>query len=1069
MIDIEIATTWNVETLYYVFNGVAAIMSGHGFSGLLKVVFFFALMIGIFTYAGNRQFEMAQWFIQALVFTTVLNMPIARVAITDSTGLEPPRVVAHVPFALAVVAQTTNLAGVWLTRTYETVFGVPDELALQQGDLAFGHRILRNVNKAVIREPELRSDLMQFIKECTLYDIKDGIITANQIVGETDTWNTIFNNTSPARYVTYHTLSPMPTTRPCTDAAVYLKEKVEGGLAAAQIFYGRQNFTRADSDGTASAMFASAIGTSYDWILASSASASDAMKQAMFNNLWREAGSELPALMGDTARIQELQNLQAAAQAARQSDGSNATISMLAQETLPHMRNWIEAILYGLFPIVVVLVVVAPQDGVKNIIGGYAMSLAWIALWPILFALINHLSLLLLQHKMTALNLASGVPFQLSDVFDATLSDEQAAIGYMVILVPFMAGMLIKMGQGGFMFVADKMTGAFSGAAGAAGSNLAVGNQSMGQVGVDTASVNSTSMHKYDSNLGLSSGGAAFSYGNGDAATLAANGSQALAQFQNKLLTSMNVAKNFQSERAQEGHDSLITSGGEQDSFRHGDASTFTDVEGFDRTRGAFQNNTFNTGYSRSGSETGSHGSGQEIGRQRADRSQFSTAVGANDSAYMGASIGIAGGTGGSGQASGAGGNPTNAGGPSGGRSNAAEERRIIDSMRQGGASQSQIDNALSTYRNGGGTVPGYRNVTDDFGNQVRVPTSEHAPGGTAPAAGQGAAPSRRAGAIGMLFSGNAGGQSQKTYSAQHGRERSDGDSHSTSENARIEGGFAISGQESVNSGTGAQSAQGNRSARDAARTDIDESSRVRDVSDRSEHGIGNRSSRTEGDSFAIQHDLLADPALLEKVAARNGMSAIRFMGQARGRMMQMVRDYVAEKSIGASAKNLDPTALAGGRLPATAADVTAYSKAARAALPHDIAAKHNKKIARTGFKTVDPVEVDTSAPQIIKAAEADVRGQLDPRNKDSIPGRAAALDETAAAWASHDKAPGEGRANPLNVVEDAEKRDLIDSGKKMWDKATGGDGTADGEKLNQNKRQETGVTIKIKKPLSDE
>ncbi|WP_213061282.1 hypothetical protein, partial [Escherichia coli] len=42
-------------------------------------------------------------------FVTVLNLPIARVALTDKTGLEPPRVVDNVPFALAVTAQTTNL------------------------------------------------------------------------------------------------------------------------------------------------------------------------------------------------------------------------------------------------------------------------------------------------------------------------------------------------------------------------------------------------------------------------------------------------------------------------------------------------------------------------------------------------------------------------------------------------------------------------------------------------------------------------------------------------------------------------------------------------------------------------------------------------------------------------------------------------------------------------------------------------------------------------------------------------------------------------------------------------
>jgi conjugal transfer mating pair stabilization protein TraG len=78
--------------------------------------------------------------------------------------------------------------------------------------VGFGHRILKQVNNVTIRDLGLRSDLMQFIKECTLYDVKDGEITPQQIVGGTRYWNVIFNNTSPARFVTYNTLTNAPTT-----------------------------------------------------------------------------------------------------------------------------------------------------------------------------------------------------------------------------------------------------------------------------------------------------------------------------------------------------------------------------------------------------------------------------------------------------------------------------------------------------------------------------------------------------------------------------------------------------------------------------------------------------------------------------------------------------------------------------------------------------------------------------------------------------------------------------------------------------------------------------------------
>lgn len=1065
MIDFEISTYWNVETLYYVFNGVAAIMAGAGFAGLLKLVFLMGLTLGIFAYAGNRQLELATWFMQALIFVSLLNLPIARVLISDKTSLEPPRVVDNVPFALAAVAQVANTASGWATQTYETVFGVPDELGLQQGDLAYGHRILKGVNRTVIRDPALRADLMQFIKECTLYDIKDGVITVDQVVGQTDTWNTVFNNTSPARFITYNTLTATPTTATCTDAANVLKTRVEGGLTAAQAFYGRQAVSRASTDALASSMYASAVGTSYDWILASSASASDAMKQAMFNNIWREAGSELPALMSDPARVQELQNMSGAAMAARQADGSNSTISMLAQETLPHMRNWLEAMIYALFPLVVVLMVVVPQEGAKKLLGGYMMSIVWIGLWPIMFAVINHLSLMHLKHKMAALSLGNGVPFQLSDAFDATLGSEQAAIGYMVVLVPFLSAALIKMGQGGFMSVADKMVTGFSGVGASVGASMSSGNVSMGQAGIDTASVNSTSMHKYNSNMDLMGGGASIGYSNGGTATIAANGSQAFAQLQNRFAHQMSQDTRFQSERSHDGSIGNSTSAGHQLAVRHGDSSTFNTTTAHDATRGAGQSTGSSRVDSRSGAESGQHGGGQSLNRQLSDRSSFHAGTGAQDTGYMGIGVGKE-----SAPARATGGDPTRPGMPSQGRgTSSVDEKRIERGMAGGGASPQQIEGALANARNGkGGTEPAYRLVTDDFGNQQRVPTGAANPAqpNQAAQAAQAGKPTEKGGKgmRGALASitPSLGFNSQKTYSAQHGRERGDGTTHSYDEAARVDQSYTISGTQNLNNSNDRHSGQQDRLGRDASRGKVDERSTVDDVSSRRDISTNDRSSRSQSDSFAIQRDLTADPNFLEKVAQRHGMSAARFAGQEEGRQWQMMRDYAAEKGAMKASTTMPTTTFAGETIPQTSRDLAQIRKDQETKLPDRIDAIHRENVKRTGFGGVAPVEADTSVPTIAAKNEASVKSQLSANESGSIRQRSAALDENAAAWASADKKLGEGRANPMAVVEDMEGRDIKDTFSKGWDKLTGGDGTADGEKLNDNKKRETGSTVQI-------
>jgi hypothetical protein len=45
-----------------------------------------------------------------------------------------------------------------------------------------------------------------------------------------------------------------------------------------------------------------------------------------------------------------------------------------------------------------------------------------------------------------------------------------------------------------------------------------------------------------------------------------------------------------------------------------------------------------------------------------------------------------------------------------------------------------------------------------------------------------------------------------------------------------------------------------------------------------------------------VRQNLIDDPNLLAKVAARNGMTPARFMGQEEGRILQMTRAYISEQ-----------------------------------------------------------------------------------------------------------------------------------------------------------------------------
>ena len=489
---------------------------------------------------------------------------------------------------------------------------------------------------------------------------------------------------------------------------------------------------------------------------------------------------------------------------------------------------------------------------------------------------------------------------------------------------------------------------------------------------------------------------------------MAANGAVALQQMQNRMLTQMNMDHRQEASRNQEAHRSDITSAGNQLARRHGDSSTFTDVKGHDATRGQYQNSGVVASRGQEGSQSGQHVTGQNLDKSSREASGFRTGAGVQDQLSMG--IGVR-----SGRSGGA--------GYSGGAANSRDAKRIGDAMRQGGAEPQQIDQALKNYQG--------------------------SKGGGSPL-------------LGGLFSANLGYGGMRNYTAEHSRDRTVDTVHGGHEAARTERSFADRGAHTTQMGTGDQSAQSSRHGRDAAMSNVDEVSSVQDVSDRREYGVGSRSSRSESDSFSTHKDLMADPYLFEKVAARNGMTAMRFANQSENRILEMVQAYAGEKGAVQQASAMPQKTFAGESLPTTRRGLERQSASDRADIPKDLQGVHRQKVAQTGYTGTTPLAVDTSAPSIVSEARSEVQGQLDPQHKGSIPARAAALDENVHAWASPDKAMGEGRANPAQVTEGAMLRDGKDTVKKVWDKVKGGDGTADGEKLNDNMKRETAASVSI-------
>ncbi len=117
----------------------------------------------------------------------------------------------------------------------------------------------------------------------------------------------------------------------------------------------------------------------------------------MFVNAFREAQGDIATLLNDSAAIAQLN---AETHCAVATNAALLAQANVAQDTLPRVRNIIEVFLYVVLPVVVLMCLVSSPTAAANILAFYILlGPAWIALWPVMFAVLNFLMTLRLAAK----------------------------------------------------------------------------------------------------------------------------------------------------------------------------------------------------------------------------------------------------------------------------------------------------------------------------------------------------------------------------------------------------------------------------------------------------------------------------------------------------------------------------------------------------------------------------------------------------------------------------------------------------------------------------------------------
>lgn len=515
MADFIVYTYDNLDAVAAVLNGVASIMGGSasGYRDMIRTLGTLGLLVAIISFLVNpTRIAAFSWFGGFMFVYFLLFLPVTRVNIVDVVRTGEARTVDNVPAALALTASVSSTVGLKLTQVFETVMQAlpvslgdgtstptacvvsPDNecmLRFSQGGMMFGNKLLGRIEQAArdgaaIADPNVEKDMYEFLSQCTAFDLSQHRIRYEDVSKSTDLWATIAN-TSPARYVT-----EAEVFKDCPSAYASLSTRRQAVGVKLETMVARAMFPNlSDTDAKRrlnnaykDVAQATSVGNA-GWEVKQFLLQNTLVNQAKrgLGRMGMEAGSTSAVMLG-----------QAEAATFAGTNASFITQSRLAEEALPLIRNGIEAILYGIFPVVVLVMMVQSGPALVAAIKGFVFAFVWIQLWPPLYALVNYIgqvrsmqSLKIIVASMRgAPGEAVGVAFaNYNNIYNGQISD-QAVMGYLIIAVPVIASSIIY-GMNSAMGAIGG--GSFIGTAGRAGEAAGSGNVNMGNVSMGQQSL----------------------------------------------------------------------------------------------------------------------------------------------------------------------------------------------------------------------------------------------------------------------------------------------------------------------------------------------------------------------------------------------------------------------------------------------------------------------------------------------------------------------------------------------------------------------------------------------------
>lgn len=482
------------EYFAQVMNAVAAFLKQNGFFALLRLSALVGIVMASIGFIKSRDpMIYGRWFLAYVFFINLILIPKTTVMIQD-ISTQQPRIVANVPVVMALGASLMTSTGYGLAQAYDMLFSradtIPDAMQYTKTGSLFGSKLISAARSFRIIDPVLKEEMNQYFRSCVVGDIRlNQKYSLEQLAHAPKIWELISTNASPLRMTKVN--GKMVTCQEAAkkDSANSLVKKLEAEIKSAYTFFGVNLFGKPHQT-TYEALFTTHLKSAFDYYQNLSDSASDIFLQSMMINAMNDGVAGYQVFTDSTAGIinQQMSKSQV------QHRWSWAVMGKKAAWMLPMMHTWLTILMFGVFPLVLIL---ASLPSGMRVVSKYVQFFLSLQFWPVFFAIFNFGAVMYGKSSsgeyghFTMVNL---------DQIDELHADIAGMAGYLMMLIPFLAHGLGSNLGAAFNNLATGMMSHMQGSSMGVAGEAASGSFALGQTSFYNTNANNFSANKHDAN-----------------------------------------------------------------------------------------------------------------------------------------------------------------------------------------------------------------------------------------------------------------------------------------------------------------------------------------------------------------------------------------------------------------------------------------------------------------------------------------------------------------------------------------------------------------------------------------